>query len=160
MEYEELDKDDFDAMVTGELSHLAIWLEGEVMDIITDYFLADSSKRKDFMRLLLRRDGLTFQDKIEILRAMAPLFGDLAKELNLVSILNRVEEFKSFRNSFAHGIDSSGNDSLELQVETVGRSGKPKTITVTPESHRNMQTHAQGLLKELRLVRSRLAPNP
>jgi hypothetical protein len=160
MRYEDLSREDFDAIVTGELTHIAIWLEGEIIDIIADFFTANSAKRCPFTRLLLLRDGLTFQDKIEILRAMTPWFAEAAKEAKLSSVLTRVEEFKAFRNSFAHGRDSSGEVALELKVETVGRSGRPKTITVTPQSHREKLLEADRLLADLRKVRATLAPNP
>ena len=66
MEYQNLNKEDFDAVVTGELTHYALWLEEEVNNIISDYFIMDSKQRSQFKRFLLFRDGLTFQDKIEI----------------------------------------------------------------------------------------------
>ncbi len=75
MRYEDLDKEDFDAIVTGELTHYAIWMEDKINSLITDYFVSDKSKSKDFRRLFLYRDGLTFQDKLEIARGMIPLLG-------------------------------------------------------------------------------------
>lgn len=80
MRYEDLDKEDFDAIVTGELTHYAIWMEDEINRFITDYFIGDKSKSKDFRRLLLYRDGLTFQDKLEVARGMIPLLGLEAKK--------------------------------------------------------------------------------
>lgn len=160
MSYEKLSREDFDAIVTGELTHLSIWLESQIMTIIADYFLGDSPKKETFSTLLLRRDGLTFQDKIDILRALEPLLGEVAKEVNLISILKRIEEFKSFRNSFAHGMDASEGESLTLVVETVGRSGRPKSITVTPQSHRDTVTETELLLEELKQARLRFATNP
>ena len=38
IKYEDLDKADFDAIVTGELTHYALWHEGELNNIIEDYF--------------------------------------------------------------------------------------------------------------------------
>lgn len=72
MEYKALNKEDFDAVVTGELTHYALWLEGELNNIISEYFITDDGRRGEFERLLLQRDALTFQDKIEIVRGMLP----------------------------------------------------------------------------------------
>jgi hypothetical protein len=89
LDYEKLSKKDFDAVVTGELTHYAIWLEHGVIDIITDYFLGKSKRREDFKRLILLRDGLTFQDKLEIARAMIPLLEPRASQVGLSSLLKQ-----------------------------------------------------------------------
>lgn len=159
MNYEKLSREEFDAIVTGELTHYAIWLEGEIINILADYFVGDSERRENFITLLLRRDGLSFQDKIEILRAMTPIFGQVAIDEDLRGILQQVEELKSFRNAFAHGLDSSTDQSHTISVEVVGRSGKPKVVTVTPDSHRAVMEKAEQLMSKLKTFRSRIAPN-
>jgi hypothetical protein len=100
---------ELDALVTGQLTHYALWLEDEVIGIISDYF-AVPSKKSDFDRLLLQRDGLTFQDKIEVVRAIVPLFKKREVASKLKSILGKVEKFKQVRNAFAHGRDVTPKD--------------------------------------------------
>jgi hypothetical protein len=156
VEYEELSKEEFDAIVTGELTHYAIWLEDELVEIICDYFLGRSKKRADFGRLLLRRDGLTFQDKIEIVRGMLTLFGPSTNVASLRSLLNRVEEFKSFRNAFAHGLDVTTDSGLKIKIEIVTRSGREKLIEISPETHRTFMDQAETLFSELQEARQSL----
>ena len=157
MDYKDLSHEDFDAVVTGELTHYALWFENEIMNIITDYFLGSSSKRSDFKRLILLRDGLTFQDKIEVVYAMLSLLGKKAELVNLQSILKRVEDFKSWRNALAHGLDVSTDDTKpEISIEIVSRSGKEKTVHITPESHEQTLDEAQKLLAELQKARKGL----
>ncbi len=147
----------FDALVTGELTHHAIWLEGELDSIMCDYFVGIGVKAKEFTRLFLRRDGLTFQDKIEIVRGMLPLFEPEAEMLNLKFLLNRVEEFKSWRNAMAHGRNVPHNDpELKLRIEVVTRSGKEKVVEITPESHKRKIEEARALYRELEAARSYL----
>lgn len=154
MKYRDLSKEEFDAIVTGELTHHAIWLESELVEIISNYFLGDSSKKADFNRLLFRRDGLTFQDKIEIVRGMLPLFKKSAVVEHLKKLLLRIEEFKKFRNAFAHGIDaqSDKNDKLCLKIERISQSGKTKTIEVTPETHEKQMESLERLFNEVHQV--------
>jgi len=159
MRYEDLDKEDFDAIVTGELTHYAIWMEDEINLLITDYFISDKSKSKDFHRLLLYRDGLTFQDKLEIAKGMIPLLGlNDQDQTQFRTILNAVEDFKSWRNAMAHGLDATPGDYKGvIRIEIVSRSGKEKTIEISPESHSAKMDEAEKLYHSLRnIVRSAL----
>lgn len=157
MDYRALTREDFDAMVTGELTHYAIWLENVLINIISDFF-AINARRNDFERLLLRRDGLTFQDKLEITRAMLPLFANRDVAERLKAILGKIEEFKSTRNAFAHGMDVTPVEtaSPSVHVEIVTRSGKEKVVEVTPESHTAVMAYAETLLEEIQAVREAL----
>lgn len=154
MSYDHLSREDFDAIVTGELAHFAIWLEGEVIELIAEHFVT-KDKRADFKRLLLFRDGLTFQDKIEIARAMLPLFMNQGEAATLKDLLVKVESFKATRNAFAHGVDTTPKNSprLQLHIEVVNRAGKEKTVIVTPETHSKMISEAESLLKALQACR-------
>jgi len=139
LNYEELSQEEFDAVVTGELTHRALALEDIANGIICEYFIGPRNKENDFRRLILYRDGLTFQDKLEIIRGMLPLFGKSAEECGLKSILKEVEDFKSWRNTMAHGLDRTDpKEPLKLIVEVVTRSGKEKRIEITPNSHEKM----------------------
>jgi hypothetical protein len=150
--YKSLSREDFDAIVTGELTHYAIWLEDQIVTILADHFAVDAV-RSDFVRLFLRRDGLTFQDKIEIARAAVPCFKDQGTARKLPALLTRVETFKSFRNAFAHGTDSTpDNAGGEIHVEIVNRAGKAKIVVVTPDSHEAMLESADQLLSQLKEV--------
>lgn len=136
MDYYSLSQEDFDAVVTGEMTHYALWLEDVANVIICEYFIGPSDKEDDFRRLILYRDGLTFQDKIEIIRGMIPLFGEAAEKCNLKGLLKEVEEYKAWRNALAHGHDRTDpKEPHKLIVEVVSRSGKEKRVEITPESH-------------------------
>ena len=74
MKYEDLSKEEFDAIVTGELTHRSLRMEAEINELITDFFVKEKGKKDDFKRLLLFRDGLTFQGKIDIVKGMTDIF--------------------------------------------------------------------------------------
>ncbi len=158
MDYSKLNKEDFDAIATGELTHLAIWLEDELIAIISNYFF-QFHRRATFERLLLRRDGLTFQDKIEIVRALLPLFSNQGAASRLKSALIELERFKALRNAFAHGIDVTPEAAnlLELHVEIVNRAGKERTFKVTPESHDAVINAAEKLLETFKEIQKELS---
>ena len=155
MDYATLSKEQFDAVVTGELTHQAIWLEVELDKLISDYFVKSHDRRDDFQRLILRRDGLTAQDKIEIVRGMLPLF-NLAPEVlaNWKSLLKRIEDFKSTRNAMAHGIDATPEPySGKLVIELINRAGAEKKVHISIESHKDMIANAEGLHEEVMAAR-------
>jgi hypothetical protein len=157
MDYDELDKEDFDAVVTGELTHYALWLEEEINGIICDYFSIPKSRIYDFRRLVLYRDGLTFQDKLEIVRGMLPLLGKAAEDADLKSMLKQVEDFKAWRNAMAHGLDIARNEDIaKLKIEIVTRSGKERVVEITPESHERMMDEVGSLLEKLQNARAKL----
>lgn len=155
MNYEELGQEDFDAVVTGELTHYALWLENELNDIITDYFCRNTKIQKDFRRLILFRDGLTSQDKIEIVRGMIPLFTlNDEKASEFKAILKKIEDFKSWRNAMAHGSDVTGeNFKGVLKVEVVNRAGKERVIEISPQSHREKMQEAENILNDIKNIR-------
>lgn len=155
MSYESLSQEAFDAIVTGELTHLAIWLEDELNALITNYFVSDPDKSGDFRRLLLLRDGLTAQDKIEIARGMLPLlFLSEPDFLKWKGFLKRIEDFKSWRNAMAHGVDvTPAPYAGELIVEVVNRAGSERQIRITPGSHTEMCKQTEDLLDEIRAAR-------
>ncbi len=157
MNYKELDHDDFDAIVTGELTHYALWLEGALNNIITDYFISRAERRNDFERLFLYRDGLTVQDKIEIVRGMSPSITNSETAPLLKSLLKDIEEFKSWRNALAHGLEVQDEPTgPHIVIDIVGRSGKAKQVTITPESHERKIKEAEQLLKRAASLRTRL----
>lgn len=151
--YMKLSPEDFDAIVTGELTHFAIAFEDILVEIITEFF-SHPSRQALFRRLLLRREGLTFQDKIDILRAMVPEFEDQVAAAELKKLLTKVEVFKADRNAFAHGHDVTPKASRgsRIHVVIVNRAGKEKTVEVTPESHAATLNQAEELLKSMESV--------
>jgi hypothetical protein len=156
MKYKDLSQEDFDAIVTGELTHYAIWFDGALGQIIMDYFKVNKERRSDFERLILHREGLTFQDKIEIVRAMLPLFGEKADTVGLKDLLKDIEEFKAQRNALAHGLSLNVDEHTKpiVRVEIISRSGKPKIIEITPESHKVKMDEADKILKGLDAARA------
>jgi len=148
IKYEELQLDEFDAVVTGELTHLAIHLEGELDNIIIDVFQV--CKVQEFRKLILHREGLKFQDKIEIVRCCIPMLEKVVDPAELKKTLNEVEAFKAWRNALSHGHDvGSTSEPLKMRVEIINRAGKEKIVEITPESH-------QVMLDEIDVVLVRL----
>jgi hypothetical protein len=156
-DYSSLTVEKFDAVVTGELTHQALYCEGELVGIITEHFCRRGTG-EDFRRLLLYRDGLTFQDKIEIVRAMLPLLTNDSEVSRLKIALRKVEELKALRNAFAHGLDTSPtlDGKLSITIEVVSRSGVEKHITVTPETHCHIMQETEDLINELHGIRQEL----
>jgi hypothetical protein len=157
MNYGNLSKEDFDAVVTGELTHYAIWMENVLVNLISTQF-CQPGRRIDFERLLLRRDGLTFQDKIEIVRAMLPQFSNQPAAQKFKLLLTKVEEFKAIRNAFAHGTNvmPSNDHDGSIYIEIVTRSGKEKVVSVNSKTHETTMSGAEALLKELHALRDEL----
>ncbi|QLE97784.1 hypothetical protein [Neptunomonas phycophila] len=155
MNYESLSQDEFDAFVTGELTHRALTLEDQINAIICEHFIGGCSPKEDlFRRLILDRDGLTSQDKIEIVRAMLPALGQPAIDSDLKGILGEVEKFKSERNAMAHGqCRTDSATPLKLRIRMVSRSGKEKIVEITPESHRKSIKKADDLIGRLAKAR-------
>ena len=128
------------------------------MDLISKQFCQPAS-RVDFERLLLRRDSLTFQDKVEIVRAMLPLFNNQAAAHKLKPLLIKVEDFKAHRNAFSHGMEVTPTNNTDGScVEVFTRSGKEKLVSVAPESHENAMVEADALLNELQALQDELFP--
>jgi hypothetical protein len=155
--YQEFDFETFDAVVTGELVHQALHCEQALISIITNHFCREGVK-DDFKRLLLYRDGLSLQHKIEIVRAMLPMLqpAELASELKIS--LRKVEDLKALRNAFAHGLGSvdANHETLSITVEIVGRSGSEKHITITPTSHCKIMEDAEELSNQLSAIAGKL----
>lgn len=150
MDYKDLSNEDFDAVVTGELTHLALWFEEGLNEIIEGYFVGNIIRKSEFRRLLLYREGLNFQDKIEIVRGMLPLLGTKTEQKDLKDILKKIEEFKSWRNAMAHGIGVPFDEkSPKIIIEIVSRAGKEKVIEITPESHKGRMKQTKKLLVRL-----------
>lgn len=157
MDYTNLHREDFDAVVTGELTHYSLWLENEINGIICDFFIRDDSRVDDFTRLFLHRDGITFQDKLDIVRSMLLLYQEESGAAKLKSLFKEIEDFKSWRNAMAHGLDVSEDvDVPRLRIEIVTRSGKERLIEITPESHVQKISEAEELLQRLREARKHL----
>lgn len=150
MNYTELSKEDFDAVVTGELTHYAIWHESALEGFITNFFCFPQRSTL-FTQLLMRRDGFTSQNKIEVIRSIIDILQiDDTKKKSWYATLKRIEDFKSFRNAFAHGLDITpfpyvGN----LSIEIISRSGKEKKIEITQESYLILLQEGEETLKSI-----------
>jgi hypothetical protein len=87
---------------------------------------------------------------------MFPLLGELISKLELKKLINEVEDFKKYRNAMAHGLSVANDKTLVLNIEIVSRSGKPKVITITPESHEKFYKKGELLLNKLKQVRKKI----
>jgi len=154
VDYRSLSKEEFDAVVTGELTHYALWIERALEALIIRFFGFSGTTSEVFSRLILRRESFTFSSKIDLIRSLA-LESSLAQDRIqlLQSLIRQVENFKNLRNSLAHGLDvSDQEDTLNLKIETVSRQGKSKILQVSPESHQKVVDEAQSILDELAKV--------
>jgi hypothetical protein len=148
IKYERLQVDEFDAVVTGELTHMALHLEQMLSTIIISFFQV--GRQMEFRRIVLDRDGLTFQQKIDIVRCFLPLLNDETLRNDLKALLNDVEEFKSWRNAVAHGRDDgSSKDPLCLVVSLVNRAGRERVVEITKELHEKMLASMGVVLDKL-----------
>jgi hypothetical protein len=157
MNYADLEKEDFDAILTGEITHYALWFEEEINDILSDHFKPTKGRLRHFKTFVLQREGLTFQDKLEIVRGLLPFFPNRSAARALKPLLNEVEDFKAWRNALAHGQDvTENNTGREIEIATVSRSGRQRVYKITPASHAKKLGEAEKLLKKLQTVRSSL----
>lgn len=152
MNYAELSKEDFDAIVTGELTHYAIWHESELEDFISQYFSNSKKKRTQFKQIFLRRDMLKTQDKIEVTKAILALMDLTPIEIaKWKSLLKRVDDFKTYRNTMAHGLDvTDDNYSGEIVIEVITRSNNIRHLKITPDSFKKILQEAESLLTDLK----------
>lgn len=149
MDYTILSIEEFDAIVTVEIGHLVLWMEEEISRFICHYYVSNVFKRSQFIKLMLYREGLTFQDKLEILQATLPIWGD--KAVAMKSIIRRIEKFKALRNALAHGRKAERDETeLKIKVDVVSRSGKEKSVEITPYSHKKNCEMGEQLLSELK----------
>lgn len=157
LDHSKLNKHDFDAIVTGELTHHSIWLEDAVAKFISDFFVLPEL-REVFNQLVLQRDGMSFQMKIEIVESLIPFFEDENAAKELRAALRDVRDFKTTRNAFAHGRDVTPSDlsSPALHIQTFGRTGKERISIVTPESHKKLTDDASKLLDRIEKLRARI----
>jgi hypothetical protein len=155
--YEGFDVETFDAIVTGELVHQALQCEQELIRIIADHFCREGVESA-FKRLLLYREGLSLQHKIEIVRAMLPMLHPAEPASELKLSLRKLEELTALRNAFAHGLGSTdaNREDLSIAVEIVTRSGTEKIITVTPITHCKAMEDGEELSKKLRSIAENL----
>jgi len=147
--YRTLSREDFDAIVTGELTHVAVWLELELETAIENYFAVRSDTREAFSRLILQREGMAFQTKIDIVRIIVS--GNEFKQEykdQWKGVLLRIEEIKRVRNAMAHGKDVGGQG-LTIKVGYISRSGKETEIEIEPNSHAARMAEAEKLQDDL-----------
>jgi hypothetical protein len=159
----QLSREDFDALVTGELTHHAIWLEDELQDVICDFFAVSTGLRGLFKQLVLRREGFSLSAKIDLVNS---ILGSLqipdSKRKEFRDLLRHITEFKDLRNMVAHGLDLTEefppkDGGLSITIETVARSGKLKYVTITPDTHDKTLETAESLLNRAKRMRTELA---
>jgi hypothetical protein len=158
--YEKLTPDEFDAVVTGELTHSAIWFEDRFNEFLISYLGILKSRSEIFTLLFLYREGLRFQDKIEISEAIirhhnayltrpGPKQIDVSRALRL---FGEIKKLKTVRNALAHGLAVQKSDKSAtpmLHVQTIGRSGKKNETEITPSSHKDQLQQLDKLHAEL-----------
>jgi hypothetical protein len=151
VDYTKLSIGELDAIVTGELVHISLILELEINKFISEYFTYRGSRKEDFRAIILHRSCLTFQDKIDIVKAVLNKFYPKINKSEATKLLGKVEEFKSLRNAFSHGYASltKPNEQVEVSIEMYTYSGKAKTIKITPENYKARYKEYYALFLEL-----------
>lgn len=155
--YFRLHQNEFDAIVTGEVAHYALWFEYELIAIISDYFV-NPLKQDDFNRIVLRREALTFSAKVDIVRSMKSLCLSEQYIKRFDDVLLRLSDFIQTRNSLAHGIcvTPKNLERLEIHIEVISRGGNQKKVVITPESHVAMMMEAESIFKEIQDLRQKM----
>jgi len=155
--YSTLSPQDFDAIVTGELIHLTLHLELEMNAFLIDYFLKGSSRKDEFRIHFFYRECLTLQEKIDIIKAVLTRNSSTIDKTESNQIIKIVEELKSLRNTLAHGFSDPLKDDkdLKIQIELYSRSGKRKTIEISPQNHTQLMNDFDQKIKQIEAWRKR-----
>jgi hypothetical protein len=154
--YRTMTREDFDAIVTGELTHQAVWLEIELETAIENCFAVPQAARESFRRLMLKRDGMTFLNKIELVRSIVDE-GQFEQSYKTAwkKAFTEIDEIRRIRNAMAHGQDIGGSG-LEIRIGYINRSGKEVEITVTPDNHVKLLDKADKLRAEVKALAAKI----
>jgi hypothetical protein len=156
MKYTELDRVWFDAIVTGELTHYALWFEEQLEFLVMAFFLNDHRVIELFSMTFLRSRDFTMAKKTEFVKTVLKGWDD-SRSGEFLSAIKDMEEIIAIRNAMAHGRDVGGTG-LSLSIEIVSHGGKAKTIEITPESHEQIMDTAERCLDKLKELKL-LGPN-
>jgi hypothetical protein len=154
--YRKMTREEFDAIVTGELTHHVAWLESELETAIENYFSVPANNREIFRRLVLQREGMTVQNKIELVHSIIRegKFDDEYRKA-WKTVLARIEEIKRIRNAMAHGKDNGGTG-LEMRIGYVNRAGKEIEIEVNPDLHVKRLADAERLMTMVKTLAAQI----
>jgi hypothetical protein len=153
MDYRDLDRAEFDAIVTGELTHYALWFEEQLDFLITVYFINDPRVIDRFSLIFLRSREFSTSRKMTLINSLLKGWAD-NRSKEFLSVITEVEQIIAIRNAMAHGRDVGGTG-LDLLVAIQSHGGKTKNISITPDTHEEMLEVAErclNKLKELKLL--------
>lgn len=102
MKYVDLDRVDFDAIVSGELTHYALWFEEQLEFFILAYFIDDSRVVDDFSSTFIHAREFTMSRKIEFVRKLLRS-RKFPRSDEFLSAISEVERIVALRNAMAHG---------------------------------------------------------
>jgi|GEM_PF-4721425 len=148
MKYDDLDRIWFDAIVTGELTHYALWFEEQLEFLILAYFISDPRVNENFASTFVRSREFTMARKIELVKKILKS-SKHSRSDEFLAAFGGLEKIIAIRNAMAHGRDVGGKG-LELRIEIESYGGKTKTIKITPETHSQIMESAEQCLEKLK----------
>jgi hypothetical protein len=151
MKYDDLDRIWFDAIVTGELTHYALWFEEQLELFISAYFISDPRVEESFISTFVKSREFTISRKIEFARRLLKSSKHLRAD-EFLTAFKELERIIAIRNAMAHGKDVGGKG-LKLKIEIASYGGKTKTIEITPESHSKIMESAEECLEKLKKLK-------
>jgi len=151
LNYANMSRHEFDAIVTGELSSLTLSFELQINEIIIGYFLQGARRKDDFRIVFFYRECMTFQQKMDIVKVIINTNPSRLDKTESNKILKMIESFKSLRNALAHCFTHSLDQGNELRIclDMFSRSGRYKVIEITPESHDQLMMDFEGQFKQI-----------
>lgn len=148
MKYGDLDRVWFDAIVTGELTHYALWFEEQLEFLILAYFTDDPRVVDDFFSTFVRSREFTMARKIDFARKIVKN-SNHSRSGEFTVVFGELEKIIAIRNAMAHGRDVGGQG-LKLRIEIESYGGKAKTIEISPDTHSQIMDSAEQCLEKLK----------
>jgi hypothetical protein len=149
MKYQKLEREEFDAIVTGEMTHYALWFEDQLEALITLYFVDDPNVIELFEATFIRSRHFSLSQKLEFTKKLLRQWSDSKRSSEFKAVIEEVETLIAIRNTMAHGRDIGGTG-LELLIEIQSYGGKTKEISITPETHEAAMATAERCLTKLK----------
>ena len=115
MKYNDLDRIWFDAIVTGELTHYALWFEEQLEFLILAYFISDPRVTDNFSSTFVRSREFTMARKTELVKKILKS-SKHSRSDEFLAVFGELEKIIAIRNAMAHGKDVGGKG-LELRIE-------------------------------------------
>lgn len=156
-DFEYLSPQEFDIVATGEFTHFVLWIESVLEEIIATHFVASTAKQSDFVRLVLRPEGISTIHRIGIVKGILDSL-DLTETdaKKWKAALNGAEKVIRRRNVLSHGIGLGPNPYPAkgvLKIKLASRSGKYRILEISADQYRHIRASASSNITALQELR-------